>query len=56
MGKKLDWRSLPRKPASAKRKAAVSLKLTDAEAARLRAAAAKAGRTIVDFIVGRCCG
>ena len=55
MGKKKDWRSLPRKPAESKRSANRGLKLTPGEAAALKKNATKAKLTVVDFIVSRCC-
>lgn len=51
-----DWRSLPRKPASQKRTARIAVKLTEADAERLRANAVAAELTITDLIRERCCG
>jgi uncharacterized protein (DUF1778 family) len=52
---KLDWRKRPRKPAEQLRKPAIGVKLTDEEAAAIRANAAQAGLTITAYIVARCC-
>ena len=53
--KKKDWRSLPRKPAAQLRKPAIGIRLTDAEAAQLRANAVAAELNLTDYIVSRCC-
>jgi hypothetical protein len=53
--KKKDWRSRPRKPAASKRTVKRGINLTPAEAAALKANAAAAGLTVVDYIVARCC-
>ena len=50
-----DWRSKPRKPVASQRKMAITIKLTPAEDEAIRANAAAAEKTIVDFVVGRCC-
>jgi len=53
--RKKDWRSCRRKPLESQRTVNRGLKLTPAEATTLKANAATAGKTIVDFIVSRCC-
>jgi hypothetical protein len=53
--KKCDWRSLPRKPAEETRSVKQGYSFTPAEIARLRANAAAANMTQVDWIVSRCC-
>jgi len=44
----------PPKAAADRRTPALGLRLTAAEAARVRAAAARAGMSIVDYVVARC--
>jgi hypothetical protein len=51
-----EWRTLPRKPESSKRRPSVCIRLTDSEAERLRENAAAADKNLTDFIVARCCG
>jgi len=52
--KKTDWRSLPRKPAAAKRASTIAIRVTEAEREALNAAARASGQTLVDFILARC--
>ena len=55
MAKKKDWRSKPRKPAETKRTESRGLRLSKTEVAALKANAALAGQTVVDFVVEKCC-
>jgi len=53
--KKKDWRSRPRKPAGATRNVKHGFAFTASEIDAIRANAAAAGKTLVDYIVSRCC-
>ena len=50
-----DWRSLARKPADKTRSVKQGFSFTVAEIAAIRANAAAAGQTLVDYVVSRCC-
>ena len=54
MKKQTDWRSLPRKPAEAKRTEQMVFKFTPAEAAAIRKNARLAGLTLVEFVARQC--
>jgi len=49
-GKRRDWRSLPRKPAAAKRSKGILVKLTEMEDELLREGAAAAGLSVADYV------
>ena len=50
---KTDWRKLPRKPASQKRRHQLGLRVTDAELEELRSLASDADMTLADYVISR---
>jgi hypothetical protein len=51
-----DWRSRPRKPEAGRRSVVLTVRVTEAEADRLRTVADTRGMTVSDLLVGSALG